>query len=157
MSNIQRSVASAASSAPAQTGTHHDPDTISPAALDEASLIYLQPRAAAVSPSSQFEDEARRCWVCYSTEQEDADSGDIASLGEWKSPCRCSLVAHERCLLNWIASEFQKEGTNRGKIECPQCKTRIRFKQQKSMTLDVITTAMKVANATVPAIILCGM
>lgn len=45
------------------------------------------------------DDKDRRCWICYG---EDGDSE-----GKWVSPCPCSLVAHEKCLLDWI-TENQK-------------------------------------------------
>lgn len=44
-------------------------------------------------------DDDRRCWICFG---EDEDSEGI-----WVKPCKCSLVSHEQCLLDWI-SENQK-------------------------------------------------
>jgi hypothetical protein len=43
--------------------------------------------------------EERRCWICF------GDSSD--SQGQWVKPCKCSLEAHQTCLLDWIA-ENQK-------------------------------------------------
>jgi hypothetical protein len=44
--------------------------------------------------------EERRCWICF------GDSSD--SQGQWVKPCKCSLEAHQTCLLDWIA-ENQKD------------------------------------------------
>jgi hypothetical protein len=41
--------------------------------------------------------EERRCWICF------GDSSD--SQGKWVKPCKCSLDAHQKCLLEWIAEK----------------------------------------------------
>ena len=160
MANLQHPLGPSAAAHSAAATTHLNPHTITSSAVDsdsEASLIHLTPRPSQANTPAirHIEDDSRRCWVCYSTEAEDALSPQPHGLGEWKSPCRCSLVAHEKCLLNWIAAEYAKGG--KAKIECPQCKHRIRFKQERSVALEVIDGVVRVANATVPLIILCGM
>jgi hypothetical protein len=45
------------------------------------------------------EEEVKRCWICFGEEED--------SEGKWVKPCKCSLICHEECLLNWI-SENQK-------------------------------------------------
>jgi len=160
MANLQHPLGASAAAHSAASTSHLNSRTIAAAAIEsdsEASLIHLTPRPSLnATPSTRHvEDDSRRCWVCYSTEAEDIASGQPNLLGEWKSPCRCSLVAHEKCLLNWIAAEYAKGG--KAKIECPQCKHRIKFKQERSVALEIIDGAVRVANATVPLIILCGM
>jgi len=160
MANLQHPLGTSAAAHATASTSHLNSHTIAAAAIEsdsETSLIHLTPRQNlnATSSTSHVEDDSRRCWVCYSTEAEDIASGQPTLLGEWKSPCRCSLVAHEKCLLNWIAAEYAKGG--KAKIECPQCKHRIRFRQERSVALEVIDRAVRVANATVPLIILCGM
>jgi hypothetical protein len=69
------------------------------------------------------------------------------STSPWKSPCPCSLRAHEECLLEWIAD---KEATNAKdglagivKIECPQCKATLKIQRPKEMIVlltDLIST-----------------
>ena len=39
----------------------------------------------------------------------------------WVHPCRCTLVAHENCLLNWIRSAQQDAARARNALKCPQC------------------------------------
>ncbi|KAI8339069.1 hypothetical protein BC941DRAFT_350126 [Chlamydoabsidia padenii] len=60
-----------------------------------AAVTNNQPQAT----TRGTDDNDRRCWICYG---EDGDSE-----GKWVSPCPCSLVAHEKCLLDWI-TENQK-------------------------------------------------
>ncbi|RPB21023.1 hypothetical protein L211DRAFT_841004 [Terfezia boudieri ATCC MYA-4762] len=160
MANLHHSLGASAAAHSAASTSHLTSRAIAAAAIEtdsEASLIHLTPRPSLNTTTStrHIEDDSRRCWVCYSTEAEDIASGQPNLLGEWKSPCRCSLVAHERCLLNWIAAEYAKGG--KAKIECPQCKHRIKFKQERSVALEIIDGAARVANATVPLIILCGL
>lgn len=50
-------------------------------------------------PMPSPSDDSRRCWICFG---EDEDSEGI-----WVKPCKCSLVSHEQCLLDWI-TENQK-------------------------------------------------
>lgn len=52
-----------------------------------------------VVSTPQYDDEEKRCWICFGEEED--------SEGKWVKPCKCSLICHEECLLNWI-SENQK-------------------------------------------------
>lgn len=42
---------------------------------------------------------SRRCWICQGDDVEDE------TPREWRSPCQCSLTAHEECLLEWVSSQ----------------------------------------------------
>lgn len=67
--------------------------------------------------------------------------------GEWRAPCKCTLVAHEACLLDWIA-DMQKTGMENGsnqKPACPQCKTPIGLKEEQSLVLDVVDSVGRMA------------
>src|SRR5688572_2492540 len=46
-----------------------------------------------ISNNNSEEIEHKRCWICFG---EDSDSE-----GKWVKACRCSLISHEECLLNW--------------------------------------------------------
>ncbi|KAI8886905.1 hypothetical protein K501DRAFT_176572 [Backusella circina FSU 941] len=46
---------------------------------------------------STASNEERRCWICF------GDASD--SQGKWVKPCQCSLEAHQKCLLEWIAEK----------------------------------------------------
>ena len=51
-------------------------------------------------PATPTEATTKRCWICLGEEGE--GGGQI-----WVRACGCSLISHERCLLNWI-EETQK-------------------------------------------------
>ncbi|KAI0287874.1 hypothetical protein BC826DRAFT_735073 [Russula brevipes] len=36
-------------------------------------------------------------------------------------PCKCTLVAHETCLVHWIKARQHDSGHSRGELKCPQC------------------------------------
>nr|CAG8439150.1 9158_t:CDS:2 [Entrophospora candida] len=62
-----------------------------------------------LQPNSQSVED-KRCWICYGEEND--------SVGKWVKPCKCSLICHEECLLNWI-NEKQRSAALR-KVRCPQ-------------------------------------
>lgn len=70
----------------------------SPQAHADAKQTEAPQESTATAPQQQEEQEPRRCWICFNDETE-----DDATTSEWRSPCTCSLVAHEKCLLDWIA------------------------------------------------------
>lgn len=77
--------------------------------------------------------------------------------GDWRKPCKCALVAHEKCLLEWIA-DLQANPQRAGRrIRCPQCRTEIRLRQKDSTVLKVLNGVAKVADASVPVFIVCGI
>ena len=98
--------------------------------LDSQTVFVNDPepsssRAEQKSPepqsTSESDDEPRRCWICFSDETEDTEK-----TSEWRSPCPCALTAHEGCLLDWIADIESPNSGKSGKLECPQCKSKIR-------------------------------
>lgn len=124
--------------------------------IQTSSLIQLSPRVSRTSESSQkeaVEEEEKRCWICYTS-----DAEEEAPKSDWKSPCRCTLIAHESCLLEWIADLQRSENNNSGgKIACPQCKTQIRLKQKRSVVLEVVEGAGRAVGKAVPVLILAGL
>ncbi|CDK24323.1 unnamed protein product [Kuraishia capsulata CBS 1993] len=45
-----------------------------------------------------------RCWICLGEGDEVPPLGTKADAHDWIHPCACSLVAHRKCLLNWISN-----------------------------------------------------
>ena len=87
---------------------------------------------------AEEEDEPRKCWICFNDETEDDET-----TSEWRSPCTCSLVAHEKCLLDWIAdmeapNNRRRAGTRASKIQCPQCKSEIKIARPRSFVVDAV-------------------
>jgi hypothetical protein len=110
----------------------------------DSTLINLTPRIpqSRASPAPAEEEEVR-CWICFVSEGEEKEG----ARGDWRAPCKCTLVAHEACLLDWIA-DMQKTGMENGsnqKPACPQCKTPIRLKEEQSLVLDVVDSLGRVA------------
>lgn len=70
----------------------------SPQAYTEDKQAEAPPQNTTTASQQQEDEEPRRCWICFNDETEDDDT-----TSEWRSPCTCSLVAHEKCLLDWIA------------------------------------------------------
>jgi hypothetical protein len=111
-----------------------------PSTQSASSATQEQEEAPAQTTVPQLEedDEPRRCWICFNDETEDDET-----TSEWRSPCACSLVAHERCLLDWIAdmeapSSRRRAGTSAGQVLCPQCKSEIRVERPKSYVVDMV-------------------
>jgi hypothetical protein len=90
------------------------------------------------------EAEPRKCWICFNDETEDDEN-----TSEWRSPCPCVLVAHEKCLLDWIAdmeapSSRRRAGGRNGKIQCPQCKAEIKLERPRSIVISLVRVAERV-------------
>lgn len=159
MSNLQAvSQPRRASEELARPATTSIDSTTSQTDIQTTSLIQLSPRLSRSPVPSQRENEAieeeeKRCWICYTS-----DAEEEAPKSDWKSPCRCTLIAHESCLLEWIADLQRSENNNSGgKIACPQCKTQIRLKQKRSMVLEVVEGAGRAVGKAVPVLILAGL
>lgn len=90
------------------------------------------------SPSADDPDsDVKKCWICFSDSTE-----DTPETSPWRDPCPCALVAHEECLLDWIAdSENTKNSRNRSfappQITCPQCKSEIKLARPRNYIVDV--------------------
>ncbi|KAK8238140.1 hypothetical protein HDK90DRAFT_214799 [Phyllosticta capitalensis] len=103
--------------------------------------------ASTATPSHQQsqaaeEDDTRRCWICFNDESEDAPGSSA-----WRSPCPCALVAHEDCLLDWVASQeapnARRQAGSGSKITCPQCKNEIHLKRPRSLVVEGVRAVEK--------------
>lgn len=89
-------------------------------------------------PSADDPDsDVKKCWICFSDSNE-----DTPETSPWRDPCPCALVAHEECLLDWIAdAENTKNTRNRSfgppLITCPQCKSEIKLARPRNYIVDV--------------------
>ncbi|KAJ2958797.1 hypothetical protein NQZ79_g5633 [Umbelopsis isabellina] len=93
------------------------------------------------------EEEPKRCWICFG---EDEDSE-----GRWVKPCKCSLICHEECLLNWI-TENQK-GQPYRKVTCPQCATPYQLVERMSLPLYILSKADTAVHLAAPYITVVGL
>ena len=121
---------------------------MTPSSSDEAR--QEQPRQP-LSRSASF--EPRKCWICFSDETEETPLSS-----DWRSPCPCSLTAHESCLLDWI-DDLETTGTrkrhkNGNKVVCPQCKSEISIAQPRDPVVEaVVALERRAAKAAIPAVL----
>jgi len=59
----------------------------------------------------------------------------------WTHPCKCTLVAHETCLLHWINTQQRDFGRSRGELKCPQCGTFYEFEGYNPRILRILNSA----------------
>lgn len=137
-----------ASSSPRQAQSSSDSDAV---------LINSQAESAASAKHESHApvQEVRRCWVCMGDETDDPENNI------WRSPCPCSLTAHETCLLEWIAD---KEAPPPGQIahaheiKCPQCQTPLNIKRPREDPLVIFTdTIQKAARSLIIPTALCSV
>ncbi|KAJ4305012.1 hypothetical protein N0V90_000541 [Kalmusia sp. IMI 367209] len=150
-SHVARTNSFSAASVDSQTLLLNSPptETAKPvqAAQQEAS-------AQTTSQPTESQDEPRRCWICFNDETEDDEM-----TSEWRSPCPCVLVAHEKCLLDWIAdmeapNQRRRAGRTAGKILCPQCKSEIRLERPVSVAVQAVRALEKTAKLlTLPGVV----
>lgn len=104
-------------------------------------------------PFADDSAEARKCWICFTDETEDTPASSA-----WRSPCPCALVAHESCLLDWVADleapNSRKRATS-NKILCPQCKSEIVVARPRSLTVEAVNAIERITGRlVVPGLVL---
>ncbi|KAF1986991.1 hypothetical protein K402DRAFT_393137 [Aulographum hederae CBS 113979] len=145
-SNRQSSHQTSSHSEPSQSNLpRSDSEAFSTVSEDSQTLLLNSPSSkpteavqdASVPPQDPSQEQnVRVCWVCRLDETED---DQLSS--EWRNPCPCALVAHESCLLDWIAdmespSSNSRFGVAAPKILCPQCKTEIKLERPRDLVVD---------------------
>ncbi|KAF2135922.1 uncharacterized protein K452DRAFT_280811 [Aplosporella prunicola CBS 121167] len=123
----------------------HDSESFSAASVDSETLFLNSTHASksqsqaqpAPAPPHNEDDDPRKCWICFNDETE-----DMPGASEWRNPCPCALVAHEDCLLDWVASQeapnVRRQAGRGSKITCPQCKHEIHLKRPRSLVVDSV-------------------
>ncbi|KAM0720723.1 hypothetical protein Q7P37_004860 [Cladosporium fusiforme] len=95
-----------------------------------------QPKQGFQTPDEP-DSTINKCWICFADANE-----DTPDTSPWRDPCPCALVAHEECLLDWIADmEAPKNSRNRSlgapQITCPQCKSEIKLARPRNYIVDL--------------------
>jgi hypothetical protein len=88
------------------------------------------------------------------------DETDDPDNNVWRSPCPCSLTAHETCLLEWIADkEAPPPGqiAHNHEIKCPQCQTPLKIQRPRDVLVTVVDGVQRVARALILPTALCGI
>ncbi|KAK8172155.1 hypothetical protein BKA80DRAFT_287925 [Phyllosticta citrichinensis] len=136
-----------------------DHEAFSTTSVDSDTILFNSaqqpPRQEAPSPQAQAasaaprqpatdDEDLRRCWICFNDENEDGPGSSA-----WRSPCLCALVAHEDCLLDWVASQeapnARRQAGSGTKITCPQCKSEIHLKRPRSLVVEGVRGVEKFA------------
>ncbi|KXS94512.1 hypothetical protein AC578_8329 [Pseudocercospora eumusae] len=107
---------------------------------DEASVGVQAATSPSPLPYNPADDPSiKKCWICFSDETE-----DTPETSPWRDPCPCALVAHEECLLDWIADmeapnrRERRAGITAPKIECPQCKSEITLARPHDIIVEAV-------------------
>ncbi|KAG9669319.1 hypothetical protein KCU99_g8065, partial [Aureobasidium melanogenum] len=133
----------------------HSPHESSPQAtssLQESSVLVEHPSPEARStPQLPDDNDLKKCWICFSDESEDGPE-----TSAWRDPCPCALVAHEACLLDWIADmespTTRKRTLGPPAIVCPQCKSSIKLVRPRDPIVEVVRALERLAaKAVAPA------
>ncbi|KAK5169670.1 uncharacterized protein LTR77_005648 [Saxophila tyrrhenica] len=135
----------------AQQQHQPSPSPVRTRSEDSQTLFLNKPGEAAASQpaqdseqpqnpqASEGEPEEKQCWICFSDSSE-----DTPETSPWRNPCPCALVAHEACLLDWIAdmeapnNRRHNDSLSAPKIECPQCKTEIKLARPRNLVVDAV-------------------
>ncbi|KAK0776961.1 hypothetical protein LTR75_016087 [Friedmanniomyces endolithicus] len=139
-----------ATSEDSQTLLIHDPTIIEDTQpAQEQRQQQTQHFTGAPLPGSREDPDLKTCWICFADSTE-----DTPSTSPWRDPCPCALVAHEECLLDWIADlELPKNARHRAirqpKIECPQCKSEIKLARPRNYVVDAVRAFERVGAKTV--------
>jgi hypothetical protein len=92
----------------------------------------------------------KTCFICYEDEGEDG-----SSHGKWVHPCKCSLVAHEDCLLHWI-SVSKPTASESVPVTCPQCAAPYTISQLNFPLLNLIEKVEDVWAKNVGRVLMVG-
>lgn len=112
------------------------------------------------------------CYICREEEQYDGTSShlvgqtsdDQAALTdpphppvEWVHPCNCTLVAHEKCLLNWIQSSQEEPARKKKALKCPQCGTTYELESYNPPLLKFLNNLNASAAVAGKVVFACGV
>ena len=61
----------------------------------------------------------------------------------WTHPCKCTLVAHEQCLLKWIQTSQGTSGRAANALKCPQCGAKYELESKYPVLLRFLAAGNK--------------
>lgn len=88
----------------------------------------------------------RTCWICSDGDADEAELGGLPK--RWIHPCKCSLMAHEECLLTWIRTRRTRDPKK--PIQCPQCSHIYGILEQKPGLLRFFESGNKLLRDALP-------
>ena len=106
-----------------------------------------------------FLEQVKLCYICREEELHGARKFCHVSLHfrspehrflalenpprRWTHPCKCTLVAHEQCLLKWIQSAQASQGRAPNALKCPQCGMNYELESNNPLVLRVMEVGNK--------------
>lgn len=76
----------------------------------------------------------------------------------WIHPCKCTLIAHEDCLLEWIRiSETNPDQKVASLRKCPQCKERYTIVSDYPSALHLLNVVRRLAATGGQLVLLCSL
>lgn len=114
-------------------------------------------KPAESSKNPQNDSDVKKCWICFADETE-----DTPETSGWRDPCPCALVAHEDCLLDWIADmegpSSRKRTLGPPKLLCPQCKSEIHLARPRDPLVEIVKAGDRIASKVVtPAAVMVAL
>jgi hypothetical protein len=61
----------------------------------------------------------------------------------WTHPCKCTLVAHESCLLQWIQTSQGNASRAPNALKCPQCASTYELESDNPIILRILSSGNK--------------
>lgn len=125
-----------------ESGQSEDSQTVllnKPQLEEKETLQNSELEGARHVPTPEDDPNLKKCWICFCDETE-----DTSETSPWRDPCPCALVAHEQCLLDWIADTEAPKNIGRGgalsgpQILCPQCKSEIKLARSRNYVVDMV-------------------
>ncbi|EMD39775.1 hypothetical protein CERSUDRAFT_112048 [Gelatoporia subvermispora B] len=80
----------------------------------------------------------KRCYICCEEESFDEPSDPPR---QWVHPCRCTLIAHTTCLLQWMQGAQEHPSRAANHSECPQCKFKYVLRSDRPLLLRFLDSA----------------
>ena len=78
-------------------------------------------------------------WLCT--------QGPTNPARQWVHPCKCTLIAHEDCLLEWIrASESNPDRSTNNFLKCPQCGSKYELESKDPLALSIMDLGSELLN-----------
>lgn len=62
------------------------------------------------------------------------------STRAWTHPCKCTLIAHESCLLKWIQTSQGSSSRAPNALKCPQCGFNYELESKDSIVLHLLSS-----------------
>ncbi|EAU87804.1 hypothetical protein CC1G_09423 [Coprinopsis cinerea okayama7 len=98
--------------------------------------------------------KVKLCYICR--EEENYNDPPENPPRAWAHPCKCTLVAHEQCLLKWIQSSQKSEVRASKALKCPQCESTYELESDKPLIFRVMEKGHRILRRAGAFVVLFG-